>query len=180
MPYLNYLNILYLSSLQTKDSDIGKGETVVYVSDETTFKPRNVRSLGESPRAISLKWEPPVNLSKEVDYYQIRYKENEIKKQWITEDAESNEYTIKQLKVDTEYQIQVRAISEDDEGPYSDIIMVTTNLSLAHELRRNTPNLHVSDRLTSSNPQVFKLPVTKDQRQRDEAVKSRKCYFGIL
>ena len=159
-----------------------RNESVPDVSDKKPSAPRNVESTGVKSSTITLKWNPPEKCVQEIEYYEIRYKENGAKKRWKMENTESNtnEHTLVQLKGDTEYQIEVRVMTEDSEGSYSEKIMVVTNLSLANKLKDETPNLKISERMKSTHPKVYKLPVTEDIQQRDEIAKTRKCNFGMI
>ena len=172
--------------LPQQETNITRNTSIPAVSDKKPSAPRKVHSTGAGTDTITVKWNPPNRCSQEIDYYEIRYKEAGDKTRWktVATESDTNEYVLKELTGDTEYHIVVRAmtISDDSDGGgyYSEKIMVTTNLSLANALKKATPDLKISNRIKSTNPKVYKLPVTEDLQQRDETVKTRKCNFGMI
>ena len=173
----------YFDRLPRTDTNVTRTDSTLDVSDESPSAPRNILSTNQTSDAISLRWEEPAKSFQNIVCYEIRYRQTRGMKLWCAVDTEmdTNSHTLGKLKSDTEYQIKVRAITDDgDEGSYSEIVNVKTPISLAQVLTRTMPDLNISDRIKRTHPKVYKLPVTEDPQQRDEALKTRKCNLGKI
>ena len=95
--------------------------------------------------------------------------------QFYTENPKRETLVVKNLKSDTEYTFQVRMVSNDEEGPYSERsdVVHTTKSSADRILEFTFKVQSIGDNLT-----LRKIPVTEVREARNTAGKTRKFEFG--
>lgn len=122
---------------------------------------------------VNIYWQPPKQFVKG-DYYQLSYKEAEDKK-WIfyNEQFERATAELKDLKAGAAYVFRVRVVTDDGEGPYSEISdEIKTKQSPAHKL------LNFAPRKMEGNPSKYTVPFEELKEARNDKAKSRKLEIG--
>ena len=69
--------------------------------------------------ALTVTWTAPVS-ERRIIRYQMQYRRSGTTS-WITKDVTSTSTTLENLTAGTSYQVQVRAVSDVEAGPYSDV-----------------------------------------------------------
>ncbi|XP_060589339.1 uncharacterized protein LOC132744567, partial [Ruditapes philippinarum] len=125
---------------------------------------------------VCLAWEPPKQVFKNMNY-QLRYKEVDSNSKWIlsTQVATQPSIIVCNLKSNTKYVFQVRMVSDEEEGPYSDASnIVETMLSAAarsldfmYEVNRNDTEMLLK-----------RLPLQENKKARNLTEKTRKLIIG--
>ncbi|KAK3087739.1 hypothetical protein FSP39_010009 [Pinctada imbricata] len=124
-----------------------------------------------TPESVELSWERPSRKGK-VDYYEIRYKEISETK-WETFSTRDGRCSaiVMGLKCSTKYHFKVRAVYNDEEGPYTDVSStVETKPSLAKEL------VGFALKQDRGKPAKYKIPITETAKNRH--ARTRKCVVG--
>ena len=137
----------------------------------TDSKPLVFNITSES---VELAWEKPSRKDR-VDYYEIRYKQVDATKweSFCTKDGKRASATVHGLKCSTRYHFKVRAVYNDEEGPYTSVSSeVTTQASLAKEL------VGFSTKQDNARPAKYKIPISVTNINHN--ARTRKCVVGKL
>ena len=80
----------------------------------------NVEEVPGDGNKLSVEWEIPTNLGTPITHYEVQYRE--VGKSFRNANYEGTEtsMTLPGLKADTKYEVQVRAVSSEGKGPWSD------------------------------------------------------------
>lgn len=137
---------------------------------DTPGKPAATEVKSDS---IELHWAPPSNFGAS-SCYQIRYKDTEKQKWYFYPDnPDRATVTIDNLQAKTAYKFQVRAITNDEEGPYSpESGEICTKASLASRL------LEFTTKVKDDHPSIYQLHSTENKAARNEHAKTRKFELG--
>ena len=130
---------LYLSTT-ANNVPVVNVEVTVEAPDSTVpvlpTAPTNLTVL-EGNRILTARWDAPSNEgSNEILHYDLRYRTGT---QWTVipsaynKDDGNETHTLRELTNDTEYQIQVRAVTDAGDGPWTDTVTGTPEATLATE-----------------------------------------------
>lgn len=144
---------------------------------EDEMKPGVPRVVGQVQLdSVCLSWEPP-KLHSSGCSYQLRFKEDKVDEKWIfyPDPISQTSVTLSNLKSNTKYVFQVRIVSNEKEGPYSESSeSVETVQSAAARLMDFMFNV---ERCDVQIP-LKKLPLQENKKARDTNSKTRKLVVG--
>lgn len=122
--------------------------------------------------SITLIWEKP---QEKVDIYQVRFslRNRETKWKFAYVDIEDNYATIRGLVANSEYIFQVRAVYEEQEGPYGPV----SDVIKTHESSA-TMFLKFCVRQDSSTPSRYLLPIVENVSARNKETRTRQMILG--
>lgn len=142
------------------------------VTSKRDTRPGQPKGSDVKSDSIKLHWEP-LSSFKDSNRYQIRYKQKGGKWMFYPEQPERATITISYLQTEATYIFQVRAIIDDDEGPYSqESAEITTKPSLASHL------LKFCTKVKDGQPAIYQLHSTENRLARNEKAKTRKFELG--
>ncbi|KAK3099570.1 hypothetical protein FSP39_006380 [Pinctada imbricata] len=169
------------SSRLTKESEeVTKSKELEMEEEEVEISsPGEPCEVSATSSSITLAWEPPKQGYENIEYYEVKYRENGRKrKRWTScfTDDRKETFTINDLIGDTKYEFKVRAIMEGEvEGPFSETSnAMKTRFSLAKQIASQYETIKISH----GPPIVYKVPVREILGARNRATMTRKCIFG--
>lgn len=98
--------------------------TKLDICKESELKPGMPEPKSVTENTLIITWRPPKK-TKDLDYFEVRFRENQTGR-WDLESADRHEITLMNLKECTKYELKVKAVYKDEEGPYSDISTLST------------------------------------------------------
>nr|XP_022290966.1 uncharacterized protein LOC111102491 isoform X2 [Crassostrea virginica] len=122
--------------------------------------------------SITLIWEKP---QEKLDIYQVRFnlRNRETKWKFAYVDIEDNYATIRGLVANSEYIFQVRAVYEEQEGPYGPV----SDVIKTHESSA-TMFLKFCVRQDNSTPARYLLPIVENVSARNKETRTRQMILG--
>ncbi|XP_060602656.1 uncharacterized protein LOC132755758 isoform X2 [Ruditapes philippinarum] len=168
----------YVSNRSKSYPETGKDYNV-YLEKIENDRPGKPEASEISSDTVNIAWKSPSKFGKE-DYYQIYYTTDmeDRKRKWKKFQVEPNYHsaTLSELKTNTTYIFRVKAVYDDEEGPYSpESDRITTSKSLA--LRLLNKAIKIED--GKQPPYKYILPMTEIISARNEENKTKKYEIGV-
>lgn len=167
-----------ISQLKGKESDkeqwteVKKEEVVMSIPCKTKSAPGKPIRRDVKSDSVTVHWSRPDNFGAS-SVFQIRFKETGSKWIFYHEQPDTGCVTIGNLQADTTYKFQVRAVTDDIEGPYSEESDdIRTQTSLASRLLKD------SKLSKDGQPGIYQLHITENTNARNTDAKTRKFELG--
>ncbi|XP_076104255.1 fibronectin type III domain-containing protein 3B-like isoform X2 [Mytilus galloprovincialis] len=97
---------------------------------------------------ITIKWQPPSDIT-DLNYYDVCHKEAAAEKWFISPVTDKTEISFVKLRSSVKYEFKVRAVFEDGQGPFSEVIVIKTKDK--DRFRQMQPGKPKAVQKTSSN-----------------------------